>query len=170
MAVIPAYTGEVVHKMKDGGVRRFRPKGPMYVAHDYYKPNPIEHFGSGGTRAARLFIGLNVGETPKWKPEDVMNRIYKIRKKQKASGDMSVLTQLGIYEDSEGRRIDEESVQVILLDLSDDPNFVKNILDLADELRGELEQERIIVEIQKGGVVQDVYSATDPRLVAAEST
>jgi hypothetical protein len=166
--IIPAYVGEVVHHLKDGTVRRWRPKpnAPMLIGDGQLaEKNPIEHLGAGGTRGARFFVGLNVGDVPTHTPEQVIDLVYKIRKAQGASGDVSVLVQLGIYEDSKGRRIDEESVQVIVLDLSGDSEFVKQMLDLGERLRIDLKQERVIIELQRGGVTQDVYSATDPKLM-----
>jgi hypothetical protein len=37
------------------------------------------------------------------------------------------------------------------------------MLKLGESLRIALKQERVIIEIQKGGVVEHMYSATDPR-------
>lgn len=169
--ILPAFIGEAVHHLRDGSVRRFRPTGPLltYRAPPRGASEDIEHFGKGGTQAARIIVGLNVGTTPTYTPEYVIDLVYKIRKAQSASGDVSVLAQLGIYEDSEGRRIDEQSVQIVILDLGGEKNFKQAMLDLGEELRIRMKQERVIIEMQKGGVVQDVYSATDPKLLKKAS-
>ena len=160
--IIPAYLGEAVHHLKNGRVCRFRPEGPYYFGEGEYHENPIEDYGEGGVRAARLIIGLNVGRKPKWTPKQVMEKVYKWRKAKGLPGSMTVIAQLGIYEDTKNRKISERSVQVILLDLGGDEKFVENVLKMAEEFCTSLKQEQIIVEIQKSGVVERVYSATHP--------
>jgi hypothetical protein len=164
--ILKANTGEVIIRMNDGGARRWKPSGPLVMSETppATKSREKEKLGTGAM-AARLFIGLNVEETPTWTPEHVIDLVYKIRKAQGVSGDLSVLAQHGIYEDTKKRRIDEKSLQVVLLDLAGDPEFTDKITILAEELRTRLKQERVIVEIQQGGVTKEVFSATDPAIL-----
>lgn len=145
---------------------RFRPKGKV-VCHDAdWAEQPTEaedvtRFGKGGL-SARIFVGLSVGENATFTVKDVVDLVVEIRKKQDASPDASILTQKGIYEDKAQRVIVEESVQIVIIDLggSEKKAFTDDMLDLAEALCDELEQETVIVEIQRRGVVADVYGVT----------
>jgi hypothetical protein len=167
MPLAPLYLGEVVHHTKQGKCH-WHPDGAVYR----YAPAPasareIEDFGAGDTEAARIFVGFNVGGTPTHTLSQVADAVYEIRKRQGASGDASLLLQRGIYE-SDGERVDEDSAQVVILNLTGEKNFTAHMLALAERLREQLSQERVIVEMQKGGVVQHVYSATDPAVIERE--
>jgi hypothetical protein len=162
MPVHHFYAGEATHTVKHRR-RRFRPHGAMIVRQDGASraAEDVERLSSGGY-SARLFVGLNIGDNPRWSVDDVADRVFEIRKAQNRSGDSSILLQRGTYENFAGKRVTEESVQVIIIDLAGQtkPAFVADMKDLAEKLRAALEQEVVILEIQKKGVVQDVYSAT----------
>lgn len=175
--IIPAYLGEVTHHLKDGRVMHFKPTGPLLFygnaaaeiskavasANEARRENPIDSLGKGGTRGARIIVGLNVGKVPTYTPEQVMELVYQIRKASGASGNVSVLAQLGIYEDKKGHKIPERSVQVIILDLSGENDFIEKMQALTEELRIRLRQEEVILELQRGGVVEEVFTSRQPR-------
>lgn len=150
------YAGEAVH-----GSRRFKPKGHLVCYHPGALQNPVSRLGGGGY-SARIFVGLNVGQTQKYKVDDVVKIVWRTRKKQKKSADASILAQRGIYEDFKGKRVVEQSVQVILIDTAGTPKteFVREMTELAEALRKSMKQETVILEIQRRGVSQDVYSVT----------
>jgi len=155
--------GEATHTIKHKR-RRFKPYGGVMVIHDAFDGKTAEEvtrLGSG-TYSARLFVGLSVGQTPKWIVDDVTAKVYDIRKEQGKSPDASILVQRGLYEDFSGKRVTEESVQVIIIDLSgaEKKAFVEDMKELAEKLRVSLEQEVVILEIQKKGLVTDVFSAS----------
>ena len=174
MTTYNIYAGEAQH-----GPRRFRPKGRLRVYHEgditedstveyrddetrhRAKANPASRLGSGGY-SARIFVGLNVGQRKAYNVDDVVKIVWNVRKKQKRSGDASILAQRGIYEDRKGKRVVEPSVQVVLIDLAGTPakEFTHEMVELAEALCHKLKQETVILEIQKGGVVKDVYSVT----------
>lgn len=146
-----------------GKTIRFRPKGKV-VCHD--DPTTAEEavrkrYGAGGFSASFL-VGLNVGEEAKYTVDDVVQTIIEIRKQQGAGPDASVLSQRGIYEDKKSRTIVEDSVRIIIIDLAGLPKneFVEQMLKLAEHLLEKFEQESVIVEIQRRGVVVDVYGIT----------
>ena len=169
--IFGANIGAAELHLSNGETRRFTPTGQASISSRAKTgAREIEDFGDGKTLAARYFVGLNVGKTPTWTPKDVIDIVYKVRKKQGASGDVSVLAQRGIYEDSQNRRIDEKSVQVIVLNLSGDKDFVKKAQALGEELRARLKQERVLIEIQKGGIAQHLWSATDPKVLKREAS
>jgi hypothetical protein len=156
------YAGEATYRV-GSRVRRFRPKGKL---HDHSKrqgavENPVKRL-SGGGYSARLFVGLNVGQTQRYDEDDVVDIVWKTRKKQGALADASILTQKGIYEDRSGALVTEPSVQVIIIDLSGAAKkaFVGEMQELAETLRRKMRQETVILEIQRKGTTVDVYSVT----------
>jgi hypothetical protein len=169
--LINAHLGEVTHHLKSGRVRHFRPEGKIYAvtdtgrrvaASEYRKKrNPIDRIGDGGY-AARIFVGLNVGKETKWTIDDVIRIVVKTRKAQKRVPDASIIAQSGIYQDKTGDLVVEPSVQIVIIDLAGTPKaaFLKEMKRLAELLRKQLQQETVILEIQKSGVSEDVYSVT----------
>jgi hypothetical protein len=166
--ILHAYVGEATHHLKSGSVRRFRPKGEMLVcmpdgrmmgAEDR-KRNPVEKLGEC-TLSARLFVGLNVGQTPRFTIKQVVDATIEIRKKQKQLPDATFLAQKGVYSESKsGQLVEEDSVQIIIIDVMGTPEdkFTEYMTQLGEELRRRFEQESVIVEVQRRGVVQSVYS------------
>jgi hypothetical protein len=148
------HAGEAIH-----GTRRFRPLGSLREVHVGAAPNPATRLGGGGY-SARLFVGLNVGQTKAYDIDDVIKIVWAIRKRQKRGADASILAQHGIYEDFKGERVVEPSVQIIIIDLAGVVKkiFVAEMKELAEELRKELKQEVVILEIQRRGVSTDVFS------------
>jgi hypothetical protein len=172
--IVNAYLGEVTHKLKTGKTRRFRPEGEVHLVNpegvrrsreESARANPVERLGSGGY-SARIFVGLKVGQETRWTIDDVIRITYDALKKQARGGPVegaSILAQHGIYEDTEtGERVIEPSVQIIVIDLSAKSKeaFTKDMEELAEDLRKRLEQQTVILEIQKRGVVEDVCSVT----------
>jgi hypothetical protein len=148
--------GEAVH-----GPYRFKPKGTVYSFEEGAMPNPSKRIG-GGSLSARFFVGLNVGRKKAHSVDDIIAIVRKVRKKQKHEADASILAQKGIYEDRSGRLIVEPSVQVILIDFAGTPKatFTREMRALGQTLCDDLRQEKVILEIQKSGVVVDVYAIT----------
>lgn len=166
--ILHAYVGEAVHHLKSGSVRRFKPRGEMLVcmpdgrvigAEDR-KKNPVEKLGEG-TLSARLFVGLSVGQTPRYTIKQVVDATIEVRKKQKQLPDATFLAQKGVYTESKsGQLVEEDSVQIIIIDVMGTPEvmFTACMQELGEELRKRFEQESVIIEIQRKGVVQAVYS------------
>lgn len=150
------HAGEATH---DG--RRFQPKGPLKLYHEGAQPNPTTRLGGGGY-GARFFVGLNVGQKQRYTIDDIIKIVWRVRKKQKRSGDASILGQRGIYEGFDGKRVVEPSAQVIIIDTVGTPKkqFVAEMKELAEDLRQKLRQETVILEIQRRGVSTDVFSVT----------
>jgi hypothetical protein len=153
--------GEAIHHHPDGTVRRFRPRGKLRQWHEGASPNPASRLGGGGY-SARIFVGLNVGQRKVYNENDIVDLVWRTRKKQGRSADASILSQKGIYEDRSGARVVEPSVQIIIIDFSGAPKkaFVGEMVQLGEVLRKRLKQETVIVEIQRRGVTSDVYSIT----------
>jgi hypothetical protein len=153
--------GEAIHHHPDGHLRRFRPRGKLRLHHEGAIENPSTRLGGGGY-SARLFVGLNVGQAKRYNENDIVDLVWRTRKRQGRSADASILSQKGIYEDRSGARVVEPSVQVLILDFSGQPKkaFTAEMIQLGEVLAKRLRQEIVIVEIQKKGVVTDVFSVT----------
>jgi hypothetical protein len=154
--VYQASCGEAVH-----GTRRFKPRGRLRVYEHGAMSNPVERL-SGGGWGARFFVGLKVGRQTKYKIEDVIAVVRRVRKAQGKVADATILAQKGIYEDRSGELVVEPSAQVIIIDLAEESKrvFVDDMKALGEELRRKLRQEAVILEIQQRGVVKDVYRIT----------
>lgn len=168
--IISAYLGEATHHLKTGRVRCFRPQGEIFIVNaegigvaqkERAKLNPIERLGSGGY-AARLFVGLSVGDAATFTIDDVVAETWRVRKEQNRSADASFLAQRGLYEDKTGHTVQEQSVQIVIIDLVglEKETFVKEMTTLAESLREKFKQETVILEIQHRGIAEDVYSVT----------
>jgi hypothetical protein len=153
--------GEALHRRPDGGISRFRPRGKLRLHHEGAIENPSTRLGGGGY-SARLFVGLNVGQAKRYNENDIVDLVWRTRKRQGRSADASILSQKGIYEDRSGARVVEPSVQVIIIDFSGQPKkaFTSEMVQLAEVLRKRLKQETVILEVQRRGVTTDVYSVT----------
>jgi len=163
MPLIPAYLGEAVHVLNRGRYR-FKPTGEVMfyqasggAAHaaEGIKSNPVKRFGGGGL-AARLFIGLNVGDTPTYSVDDIVDAVGKLFK-----GSVSFVAQKGIYVDENNYKTFEDSVQIIIIDSgSGEAAFKKAMVELGEELAARFQQKEIVLELQKKGIVDSVYGVT----------
>lgn len=139
--------------------RRFKPTGPLVPqsrSQELARREPLSRL------SARFFVGLNVGTETKWTERDVVDAVVRIRRAQGATPGASILSQLGIYEDQQRRIINEPSVQIIIIDFDGVPQdaFTKEMIALGEQLARELQQETVLLEIQKRGVVEDQYTLT----------
>jgi hypothetical protein len=171
MTIISAYLGEAVHHLKSGRSLRFRPQGEILIVNAEgvgvastarTQTNPLERIGSGGY-ASRIFVGLSVGDTPKYTIDDVVAETWRVRKEQERAADASFLAQRGLYDDLKtGDTVFETSVQIVIIDMIGQQKeaFVKEMTALAEDLRKKFEQQSVILEIQHRGISEDVYSVT----------
>ena len=163
--------GEVEHNLHDGR-RRFRPRGPSHLIRGTSEParsgahggreDSVEDWGPGGL-AARIFVGLNVGDKPTYTIEDVVNATKQIRREQGSLPDATFIAQKGLYTEPEargGRVIDENSVQIIIFDTEGLllEAFSAKIVQLARALRERFHQDSVIVELQEAGISQKVLN------------
>jgi hypothetical protein len=135
----------------------FDPTGALYVVGDVNArgQNPIaERYPE--QIAARLFVGLKVGNVERWSLDDVLSVTRETRVAQVGDGDpgASFLYQKGIYRETSGAIIDENSVQVIVLNLTGatQEEFEAQMVEVAETLARRLEQEQVWVELQRNGV------------------
>lgn len=160
MAHYNVYAGEAIFPRG----RIFRPRGPI---RKFTTEGTLDRALTEAARrddpsrlAARLFVGLNVGTETKWTEHDVIDAVVRIRRAQGASPGATILSQRGIYEDRSKRIIDEPSLQIIIIDFDKTPKrkFTKEMIELGEDLTIELQQESILLEIQRRGLIEDQYT------------
>jgi len=140
----------------------FNPSGPVYAIGEQgrLQANRAER-QDVIPLTARLFVGLSVGEKSTYTVDDVVRITKRVRKQQGEMPDASFLIQRGVYTDNENRIIDEDSVQVIIFAFdADEKAFEKQMVELAETLIDELQQETIYVEMQKSGIPYAVFKVT----------
>jgi len=161
---LPVSLKPIHWKAPDSDTRgRFRANGRLQVPKrsQFLTPN---WRSSEPTWAARLFVGFSVGETPTYEMDDLIQIVRRVRNAQGVAEDSSYVFQRGVYTHEDGSgTVQEDGAQVILLNL--DPGvtkqqFEKQMIELANVLVDEMEQETVIVEMQRGGIVQEVIGVT----------
>lgn len=154
---IPANVGRHHWRSPDGRtVGNFKPNGAVRSCGcGHAVQNPAAWESDEAPLAARIFVGFNVGPRTVWNIEDLIRLVRRVREAQGHKADASFLAQRGIYTSSvDGSVVEEPGAQVILLDLegSSQKDFQGEMVSLAEIIATELEQEAVILELQKGGL------------------
>ena len=156
MLRIPNDPGDFYYRGPSGQGGCFLPNGQSSFVG---LANPREWSIQGkNVLSARLFVGFNVGDEPRWTMDDVIG-VTKDTRFGIDKPDATFILQKGIYKHREGgqRMIEEDGAQIIIIDIwgTSYDVFVEEMEKLAENLAEELEQETVILEIQKGGVPQE---------------
>lgn len=149
MPVYPANFGAAHFQ---GGL--FRPQGKVYKRGDQQVAFGAIAFRSQETIAARLFVGFNVGDEPRWTIENLIDLVLASRILQGANPSATLLAQKGIYQHQTGDRrvVIEDGAQVIIFrDSGTLDEFTQQMIDLGTEIARVFIQEMVIVEIQRNG-------------------
>lgn len=143
---------------------RFKPNkgsdfGFGYKKHAYLTPNSWH--SAEAPYAARLFVGFSVESVPTYDMDDLIKIVKSVRKRQIGAPDSSFVYQKGVFTHGHGLEVTEDAAQVVILNLPPHnrprPEFESHMIELAETIREVMEQETVIVEIQKGGVVLTTY-------------
>lgn len=129
-----------------------------YKRHAYLIPNKWR--SKQPPYAARLLVGFSVGHVATYDMMDLVRLVRSVRKEQLGTVDSSFVYQKGIFTHSDGTQVVEDAAQVIILNLSEDVSlteFRRQMLELAEVIRESMQQEMVILEIQKGGRVLVTY-------------
>jgi hypothetical protein len=160
--VIPANLSTIYWRNPiTGQTGSFRPSGPIetYTLVDGYEPNPpVTRWRDPGQLmlSARFVVGFNVKSKPTWTVDDLIKVVRSKRSKQHQKPDSSFIAQRGIY--SGGRKlVVEDGAQVVIFNIFKvrDKTFVNQMIAVADEIADKLKQDTVILEIQRGGVVEE---------------
>lgn len=148
------------------GLFEFTPSGKPQL----FGLNPRKILWTGRpANSCRMFIGFNVGQTPRWSVDILAELVQKVRSEQKSDKgrrvppDASFVIQKGLYRSKKTRAVVyEDSVQLIVLSLfgESDKRFRDNMVKLSGIIARELEQDEVIVEFQQEGVPHDAMGVT----------
>ena len=159
---IPANLRQTSWGSPDGKSRgTFKPNGrPTVRTRNNLKPN---WRSSEPMWAARILVGFSVGHEPVYNMDDLIRIVRRVRDKQGIPPDASFVYQKGMYTHTDGSgTVTEEGAQVVLLNLTGESRekFTEQMIELGNVIREEMQQEAVIIEIQRGGVVQEVIGVT----------
>lgn len=113
--------------------------------------------------AARLFVGFSVGDKPVYDMDDLITVVKAVRQRQGAPLDSTFVYQRGVYtHESDNQVVTEDGAQVILLNLDGTSKdvFEAQMIELANIIVDEMQQEAVIIEMQQGGVVREIIGVT----------
>ena len=138
----------------------FRPNGRRHI--NGYRPNPRTWSGGQDVWSARLFVGFNVGEDTVWSMRDLIDLVRRVREEQTGDPSSTFVSQRGIYKHADsGLVVEEPGGQVIIIAPGTPPDeFAEQMMHLAEVIAGEMDQAEVVVELQKRGVVQDVFGVS----------
>jgi hypothetical protein len=116
--------------------------------------------------ASRIFVGFNVGPEPVYTLEDLVEIVKNLRWAQTGDPSSTFIAQRGVYRHEGGEVVEEDGAQVIILNTTDMPyqEFVNQIVTLAEAIAERMKQEEVIVEIQRGGITQQVLGVGAGRM------
>lgn len=147
-------------KSPDKGVVTFRPNGRLRVHGKYAEENPRQWTSEGEALGARIFVGFSVGEKPKYNLDDLIRIVRRVREEQGHDPDSSFVSQKGIFTSKQKNYIvEEDGAQVHIFDKDGVSlrDWTKEMEQLADIICTEMEQEAVIVEIQRGGIHHETF-------------
>jgi len=154
MPAYPCNPGVFTYSSPHGG-GTFRPKGKL-AEHGMHR-NP-EDWDFQDTWAARLIVGFSVGQTPTYHIDDLIPIVQRVRTQQVGDPSSTFIAQKGIYQHKDPAQgiVVEDGAQIILIDTHQTERtvFRKQMVELAEIVAQELQQELVVVEIQHNGLTQ----------------
>ncbi len=149
--------GRITGWFKPSGKRTYRGRG----ARKTFTANRVA-FESEPLDAARLFVGFNVGQKPTYRMNDLMAIVQAVREDQVGAADASFVSQRGFYTHEEGPHkgelVREDGGQVAVINTagSSRADFQRQMTDLATVIAQEMQQELVILELQRDGTTDKV--------------
>ncbi len=180
MAMSKVRMNPVKYQTEDGRILEFTPKGKMHErgdASEFYtdnvRQNPLKRHSVEPTQGARILIGFNVGIEQKWTMKDIVKFVFRREQVESAindgdaqehplGGDVGItfLAQEGIWQAvRETNAYPEQGAQVLMMNIiSEKPKrFIKDMSELADAMVTEFQQQAVLLEITKNGVVKENF-------------
>lgn len=119
--------------------------------------NPYESWGDA--IAARLFVGLNVKDVPTYDIDEVVGIVKAWREEKGKDPSGSFIAQKGIFKSKiSGKTTTENSVQVVIFPENNETieDLKADMIAMGEHICRRLQQELVILEIQKNGVTHSV--------------
>lgn len=157
MAVIPTDTRPAVWSTPQGW-GMFTPNGRKRWSG--YKPNK-KTWESADTWSARLFVGFNVGQKTVYEMDDLIAVVRRVREQQTDDPSSSFVYQRGIYKHHSGEVVEEPGAQVIIINMgASAAKFEQQMIELGEAIATTMDQEEVVVEVQRNGIVQRVFGVS----------
>lgn len=138
----------------------FHPNGVIQVIGNRRMfSNPVlETFDE--TFAARVIVGFNRLGKRAVTVKQLISIVREVRTEQVGNPSSSFLLQRGIYQHRSGEIVEEPGAQVMIIDVTGatQKEFERQMVELAEVIAEELEQESVIVELQRNGITQRTLS------------
>lgn len=140
----------------------FRPEGRLTVPRNSRILTP-NWSSKAPVWGARLFVGFNVGHAARYKMDDLIKIVKRVRRAQNKAEDSSFLYQKGIYTHQDGSgTVTEDGAQVVFLNLDNTPLkvFRRQMIELANAIVDEMQQETVIIELQRSGIIRETIGVS----------
>lgn len=146
----------------------FKPEGPIeLVSSASLAQNPVK-WDSRETWAARVIVGFKRKGKKPVTMNQLVKLVRKIRLEQVGDPGVSFLAQRGLFRHDSGTLVDEPGAQVVIINVErvfpdghkvevSPEEFERQIEELSEDIATRLEQESVIVEIQKNGITQRTF-------------
>jgi hypothetical protein len=140
----------------------FQPNGRKRVAGMGYQRNKKTWEAGAETWSARLFVGFNVGAETVWDMPDLIDTVRRVREQQTGDPSSSFVYQRGIYRHRSGEVVEEPGAQVIIINTSGatPAEWEEQMVALGESIADDLDQEEVVVELQRNGIVQRVFGVS----------
>lgn len=183
MAVILMDIRPVTALNEHGDMVKFKPVGPLIEvgdASEFYaentRSNPILEDADAPSQGARIHIGFNVGTEQRWTMTDVIDIIFNVRRAQVAKaiksgyakphphgGDVgaSFVARKGLWQPVHSKKAEpEDGAEIMIMNIIHEhkAKFRQDMINLAEVLADDLEQNSVLLEFQEYGVVKRILS------------
>lgn len=140
----------------------FHPRGQKRWTGESYRRNKKTWEAGAETWSARLFVGFNVGGETVWDMADLIDTVRRKREGQTGDPSSSFVYQRGIYRHRSGEVVEEPGAQVIIINTSgaSPAEWEEQMVALGEAIADELDQEEVVVELQRNGIVQRVFGVS----------
>lgn len=145
---------------RPNGWGMFQPNGRRRFYGTDFRKNPKRWESGSDVWAARLFVGFRsaVDHDVIYAMDDLVPIVRDARIEQTGDPSSSFLSQHGLYRHDDGTLVEEPGAQVILINVGEAPDkFEQHMIELAEAIASELDQEEVVVELQRGGITQRVF-------------
>lgn len=121
--------------------------------------------------AGHLFVGLSVGQNPRYNVRDVMAIVKRLRTAQTGVPNSTFILQRGIYKDQptvsepeDHGIVEEDSVQVLVFrenpDIETKPSFRAHMIEIGEKICRELHQRTVILDLKHNGTTIELMGIT----------
>lgn len=121
--------------------------------------------------AGHLFVGLNVGQSPRYTVRDVMRIVKRLRTEQTGVPNSTFILQKGIYKDQPSVDdpkdygvVEEDSVQVVVFredpKIETKPSFRAHMIEIGEKICRELRQRTVILDLKQNSTTIELMGIT----------